>query len=91
MKYRYVGNCTSGLEYEEFQELVAVDPTELQQLVDSSRKISRKTFLSRLDNLSRRVEEGRIPEGFIYGYNPEKDILWSYDENEDIHRFYARR
>ena len=80
--YHYIGDCKTGLEHENFQIEVADDATELAQLIENSKNMSKNSFAMATGISNEDAEE--------FGYNEDRNVVWSYNQGEDLHKFYVR-
>ena len=90
-KYNLAGNCVTGLNDPYFQRRVCSDATEMAGVVDeySSEFMNKEEFLSKVNWNEKYLgpaEENR----FDFAYNPDKDIYWAYDIDEDVHYFFVK-
>ena len=86
----FIGNCITGLNDPLFQNALQIyDATDLAQLVEKGKKISKEQFLSMCfveDSILQQINQN--PNNFIFYYDNLDDIAWIYNINKDIEYFY---
>lgn len=79
----FIGNCITGLDDKQFREYIADDATLLAQLVESSKRISKKEFLKNC------YIEVKLKKSFEYFYhNGDEEIYFYRDVKRDVEYFY---
>lgn len=86
-RFYYIGDCTTGLEDEQFCDFIS-DPTDMAQLVENSTPLKIDEFL-RLTDLDEEHERIAHEGNTSFGYNPDRRVVWMYDNDNDIHYFFA--
>lgn len=90
-KYHYIGNCINGLDDESFTNRVCSDATEMQQLVDNAKHVSKDFFVSNsLIPYFLKQDLIEQPNNFEFVYSEDKDVLVAYNEEKDIHYFFVK-
>lgn len=78
----FIGNCVTGLDDEQFREYIANDATLLAQLVENSKRISKREFI-RNCNI-----EVTLKKSFEYFYSEDEGVYFYRDIIKDIEYFY---
>jgi hypothetical protein len=82
----FIGDCVTGLDDPDFCNAVAEDATELAQLVEKGKRVSRRKFCSDCameDWLRRKIA------GHAISYWQSDSVWWLYDETDDVHFFFG--
>lgn len=79
----FIGNCVNGLDDRQFREYIANNATELAQLVENSKEISKEEFVKNCNI------EVKLKKSFEYFYhNEDKELYFYRDIKKDIEYFY---
>lgn len=91
----FIGNCVTGLEDPQFQDMIAGDATVMAQLVEGGEEITKDDFLKIchvdpeiLEELNMAEKDDYVDDYEFY-YNRDKNIAWYYDTLEDVEYFYV--
>ena len=84
-KLDYWDTCQNILEQ---PDCLISDSTELQQIVDSGKSLTKEQFLS-IVNLSSVNKEIINSSEVEFGITEDDSLAWLYDPNTDIHYFYS--
>jgi hypothetical protein len=82
----FIGDCVTGLDNPNCCNAVSEDATELAQLVETGRRVSRRTFCGTCV-----IENwlcGKIA-GHAISYWQSDRVWWLYDETADVHFFFG--
>lgn len=90
-KYNLAGDCVTGLDDPYFQRRICSDATEMAGVVDeySNEFLTKDEFLNKVNWPEEHMgpaDENR----FDFAYNPQKDIYWAYDIDDDVHYFFVK-
>ena len=90
-KYNLIGNCVTGLDDPYFQRNVCYDATEMAGIVDedSNEFLTSKEFIEKI-NWDENILGIAADNMFEFAYNPNKDIYWAYNMEEDVHYFFTK-
>lgn len=87
-KKYFIGNCVDGLDDDSFCNTVAYDATQLAQLVENGKEISFNDFLINCEVDPQFISQiSKAPANYEFYVNAS--IYWIYDNDKDIHYFYA--
>ena len=79
----FLGDCRTFLDDPQSHGF-ASDATQLAQIVENGKEISPANFLKVCD-----IQQDISRGGISFWINETVGLYWMYDENTDIHYFYA--
>lgn len=90
-KYNLAGNCVTGLDDPYFARNVCSDATEMANVVDeySNDFLSGEEFVKKV-NWPEKTMGPADDDVYDFAYNPDRDLYWAYNSDDDIHYFFVR-
>ena len=71
--------CVTGLDNPEFCEQIAVDATDMAQLIENSLPITKRQFEI--------ISPIKVDEVSEFGFHIERRVVWAYNPTTDVHHF----
>lgn len=90
-KYRYYGNCVNSFEEETGDSLISIfnNVSDFAVVDENSDIVDKNSNLSKLEIPTKLIDIVNKPDT-ILKYADYRDIYFIYDEDADIHYFFAK-